>query len=112
MTHRFSDPPKPPGQPQDVPDPDDPTPIEEPPPPIPVPRDPPPEPLRAGGPSNPSWPGEVPAISARHERAKNAVPVSGKPIGTAGSSSATYCRGLHPALTTLAARKYVNRLGN
>jgi hypothetical protein len=42
-----SDPPKPPGVPPEVPDPDQPTPIEEPPHPIPVPADEPPPPMVA-----------------------------------------------------------------
>ena len=42
-----SDPPKPPGQPPEIPDPDAPTPIEEPPGPIPVPPDDPPPPILA-----------------------------------------------------------------
>jgi hypothetical protein len=42
-----SDPPKPPGTPPEVPDPDQPPPIEEPPPPIPIPPNDPPPPIVA-----------------------------------------------------------------
>jgi hypothetical protein len=56
----LSDPPKPPGVPPEVPDPDEPPPIEEPPRPIPIPPDDPPPPIVAAsrpGPDRSSpWP--------------------------------------------------------
>jgi hypothetical protein len=51
-----SDPPKPPGQPPEIPDPDKPTPIEEPPRPIPVPPNEPPPPMVAASDAyRPRW---------------------------------------------------------